>query len=142
VAIGIAIARSFASIVAHAFEVQKDGSGVKMKQVYSVIDCGFPLNEDNIKAQVESNLVYGLSAAIKNQISRTHGKTDQSNFHDYAVLRQGEVPPCQVFVMPSEEEPGGVGEPGLPPIAPALCNAIFLATGKRVRTLPFDLSSI
>lgn len=142
VAIGVAIARSFGSIVAHAFEVQKDGTGVKMNQVYSVIDCGFPLNEDNIKAQVESNLVYGLSATIKNQISRTHGKTDQSNFHDYAVLRQGEVPPCQVYVMPNEEEPGGVGEPGLPPIAPALCNAIFLATGKRVRTLPFDLSSI
>jgi isoquinoline 1-oxidoreductase beta subunit len=141
-AIGIAIAKSFGSIVAHAFEVEKQGAGVKMKQVYSVIDCGFPLNSDNIKAQVESNLVYGLSATILNQITRTHGKTDQSNFHNYAVLRQGEVPPATVFVMASEEEPGGVGEPGLPPIAPALCNAIFLATGKRIRTLPFDLSSI
>ena len=142
VAIGVSIARSFGSIVAHAFEVEKQGKGVKIKQVYSVIDCGFPLNSDNIKAQMESNLVYGLSATIQNEITRTHGKTDQSNFHNYAVLRQGEVPPATIVVMASEEEPGGVGEPGLPPIAPALCNAVFLATGKRVRTLPFDLSSI
>ncbi|MEN9386803.1 MAG: hypothetical protein RLZZ185_1544, partial [Bacteroidota bacterium] len=70
------------------------------------------------------------------------GKTDQSNFHEYTVLRQGQIPASTIFVMPSQDEPGGVGEPGLPPIAPALCNAIFLATGKRVRTLPFDLSSI
>jgi isoquinoline 1-oxidoreductase beta subunit len=142
VSIGIAIARSFASIVAHAIVVEKQKAGVKIKHVYSVIDCGFPLNPDNIKAQVESNIVYGLSAAVCNQITRTHGKTDQSNFHEYTVLRQGEIPASTIFVMPSEEEPGGVGEPGLPPIAPALCNAVFLATGKRVRTLPFDLSSI
>ena len=143
VSIGIAIARSFASIVAHAIVVEKQKSGgVKIKHVYSVIDCGFPLNPDNIKAQVESNIVYGLSAAVCNQITRTHGKTDQSNFHEYTVLRQGEIPASTIYVMPSQDEPGGVGEPGLPPIAPALCNAIFLATGKRVRTLPFDLSSI
>ena len=143
VSIGIAIARSFASIVAHAIVVEKQKSGgVKIKHVYSVIDCGFPLNPDNIKAQVESNIVYGLSAAVCNQITRTHGKTDQSNFHEYTVLRQGEIPASTIFVMPSQDEPGGVGEPGLPPIAPALCNAVFLATGKRVRTLPFDLSSI
>lgn len=142
VSIGIAIARSFASIVAHAIVVEKQKAGVKIKHVYSVIDCGFPLNPDNIKAQVESNIVYGLSAAVCNQITRTHGKTDQSNFHEYTVLRQGEIPASTIFVMPSQEEPGGVGEPGLPPIAPALCNAVFLATGKRVRTLPFDLSSI
>lgn len=142
VSIGIAIARSFASIVAHAVVVDKQKAGVKIKHVYSVIDCGFPLNPDNIIAQVESNIVYGLSAALCNQITRTHGKTDQSNFHEYTVLRQGEIPASTIFVMPSQDEPGGVGEPGLPPIAPALCNAVFLATGKRVRTLPFDLSSI
>lgn len=142
VSIGIAIARSFASIVAHAVVVDKQKAGVKIKHVYSVIDCGFPLNPDNIIAQVESNIVYGLSAAVCNQITRTHGKTDQSNFHEYTVLRQGEIPASTIFVMPSQDEPGGVGEPGLPPIAPALCNAVFLATGKRVRTLPFDLSSI
>jgi isoquinoline 1-oxidoreductase subunit beta len=143
VSIGIAIARSFASIVAHAIVVEKQNTGgVKIKHVYSVIDCGFPLNPDNIKAQVESNIVYGLSAAVCNQITRTHGKTEQSNFHEYTVLRQGEIPALTIYVMPSQDEPGGVGEPGLPPIAPALCNAIFLVTGKRVRTLPFDLSSI
>jgi isoquinoline 1-oxidoreductase beta subunit len=113
-----------------------------MKQIYSVIDCGFSVNPDNIIAQVQSNLAYGLSATIKNEITRNHGVTEQSNFHDFAVIRQGEMPDAVIHVMQNEEEPGGVGEPGLPPIAPALCNAIFLATGKRVRTLPFDLSSI
>ena len=140
--IGIAIARSFASIAAHAFEVEKQGTGVKINQIYAVIDCGFAVNPDNIVAQMQSNLVYGLSATIKNEITRNHGVIEQSNFHDFAVLRQGEIPDAVIHVMQNEEEPGGVGEPGLPPVAPALCNAIFLATGKRVRTLPLDLSSI
>jgi isoquinoline 1-oxidoreductase beta subunit len=140
--IGIAIARSFASIAAHAFVVEKQGTGVKINQIYVVIDCGFAVNPDNIIAQMQSNLVYGLSATFKNEITRNHGVTDQSNFHDYAVLRQGEIPDAVIHIIQNEEEPGGVGEPGLPPVAPALCNAIFLATGKRVRTLPLDLSSI
>jgi isoquinoline 1-oxidoreductase beta subunit len=140
--IGIAIARSFASIAAHAFWVEKQGKGIKIKQIYSVIDCGFAVNPDNIIAQMESNLAYGLSATYKNEITRNHGVTEQHNFHDYAVIRQGELPSSVIHVMQNEEEPGGVGEPGLPPVAPALCNAIFLATGKRIRTLPFDIEHI
>lgn len=141
-AIGIAISRSFASSVAHAILVEKIGAGVKIKKVFSVIDCGIALNERNIIAQTQSNIVMGLTAAIKNEITVKNGETQQSNFHDYAVLRQGEIPTVEVFVMKNEDLPGGVGEPGLPPVAPALCNAIFLATGKRIRKLPFDINQI
>ena len=141
-AVGIAIARSFSSICAHAIVVEKQGNGILIKKVYSVIDCGVAINPRNIKAQVQSNITMGLTAAIKNEITVVNGQTQQSNFHDYAVLRQGEIPEIDVFVMSSNEAPGGVGEPGLPPVAPALCNAVFLATGKRVRTLPFDISNI
>jgi isoquinoline 1-oxidoreductase beta subunit len=140
--IGIAISRSFASTVAHAIVVEKSGAGVKIKQVFSVIDCGIALNERNIIAQTQSNIVMGLTAAIKNEITVKNGETQQSNFHDYSVLRQGEIPQMEVFVMKNEDLPGGVGEPGLPPVAPALCNAVFFATGKRIRKLPFDLDQI
>jgi isoquinoline 1-oxidoreductase beta subunit len=140
--IGIAIARSFSSIAAHAFEVEKNGKGVRMKEVFSVIDCGTPVNPDNIIAQVQSNIVYGLTATIKNEIRVVKGQVQNSNFHDYAVLRQGEIPKMTVHVIESTEVPGGVGEPGLPPVAPALCNAIYNLTGKRIRTLPFDIEQI
>jgi isoquinoline 1-oxidoreductase beta subunit len=140
--IGIAMARSFSSIAAHAFEVEKNGKGVRMKEVFSVIDCGTPVNPDNIIAQVQSNIVYGLTATIKNEIRVVKGQVQNSNFHDYAVLRQGEIPKMTVHVMESTEVPGGVGEPGLPPVAPALCNAIYNLTGKRIRTLPFDIEQI
>ncbi|RXK47552.1 xanthine dehydrogenase family protein molybdopterin-binding subunit [Aquirufa rosea] len=140
--IGIAIARSFSSICAHAILVEKQGAGVTIKKVYSVIDCGVAINPRNIKAQVQSNITMGLTAAIKNEITVVNGQTQQSNFHDYAVLRQGEIPEMEIFVMMNNEAPGGVGEPGLPPVAPALCNAVFLATGKRVRKLPFDISQV
>jgi len=140
--IGIAIARSFSSIAAHAFEVEKNGKGVRMKEVFSVIDCGTPVNPANIIAQVQSNIVYGLTATIKNEIRVVKGQVQNSNFHDYAVLRQGEIPKMTVHVMESTEVPGGVGEPGLPPVAPALCNAIYNLTGKRIRTLPFDIEQI
>jgi isoquinoline 1-oxidoreductase beta subunit len=128
--------------VAHAIVVEKSGAGVKIKKVFSVIDCGIALNERNIIAQTQSNIVMGLTAAIKNEITVKNGETQQSNFHNYSVLRQGEIPQMEVFVMKNEDLPGGVGEPGLPPVAPALCNAVFFATGKRIRKLPFDLDQI
>ena len=140
--IGIAVARCFGSIVAHAMEVKKLANSYAIEHIYSVIDCGFALNPDNVIAQVESNIAYGLSATIKNEITRSHGVTEQSNFHDYAVLRQGEFPASTVSIIENQEDPGGVGEPGLPAIAPALANALFLASGKRLRSLPFDLSSL
>lgn len=141
-AIGIAIARSFSTIVAHAVTVSKQGKGVKIEKVVSVIDCGMTVNPDNIKAQTEGNIVMGLTAAIKNGITFKDGQAEQSNFHQYNVLRISEMPKTEVHIIENEELPGGVGEPGLPPFAPALCNAIYNLTGKRIRTLPFDIDNI
>lgn len=141
-AIGIAVARSFGTIVAHAVTVSKSGKGVKIEKVVSVIDCGMTVNPDNIKAQTEGNIVMGLTAAIKNGITIKDGLTEQSNFHQYNVLRINEMPKTEVYIVDNQEAPGGVGEPGLPPFAPALCNAIYNLTGKRIRTLPFDIDNI
>ncbi|MEA5141781.1 xanthine dehydrogenase family protein molybdopterin-binding subunit [Arcicella rigui] len=141
-AIGIAIARSFGTIVAHAVTVSKSGKGVKIEKVVSVIDCGMTVNPDNIKAQTEGNIVMGLTAAIKNGITFKDGQAEQSNFHQYSVLRISEMPATEVHIIDNQEAPGGVGEPGLPPFAPALCNAIYNLTGTRIRTLPFDIDNI
>lgn len=140
---GMAVARSFGSICAHAFFVSKKGNGVKIDRVVSVLDCGMYVNPDNVRAQTEGNIVYGLTAAIKNGVTFVNGQATQTNFHDYTVLRMDEMPAViDIHILENEEAPGGVGEPGLPPVAPALCNAIFSATGKRVRKLPFDLKAI
>ncbi|MDI9875546.1 xanthine dehydrogenase family protein molybdopterin-binding subunit [Flectobacillus rivi] len=141
-AIGIAVARSFGTIAAHAITVSKQGKGVKIEKVVSVIDCGMTVNPDNIKAQTEGNIVMGLTAAIKNGITIKDGITEQTNFHEYNVMRINEMPATEIHIIDSTEEPGGVGEPGLPPIAPALCNAIFNLTGKRLRNLPINLDEI
>lgn len=141
-AIGIAVARSFGTIVAHAVTVSKQGKGVKIEKVVSVIDCGMTVNPDNIKAQTEGNIVMGITAAVKDGITFKNGVAEQSNFHQYKVLRIDEMPKVEVHIIENQEEPGGCGEPGLPPIAPALCNAIFNLTGKRIRTLPFELNDL
>jgi isoquinoline 1-oxidoreductase beta subunit len=141
-AIGIAVARSFGTIVAHAVTVSKDGKGAKIDKVVSVIDCGMTVNPDNIKAQTEGNIAMGLTAAIKNGMTFKDGQAEQTNFHQYNILRINEMPKVEVHIVENSEAPGGVGEPGLPPIAPALCNAIFNLTGKRVRTLPFEIDNI
>jgi isoquinoline 1-oxidoreductase subunit beta len=141
-AIGIAIARSFGTIVAHAVTVSKKGKGVKIEKVVSVLDCGMTVNPDNIKAQTEGNIAMGITAAIKNGITFKNGVAEQSNFHQYNVMRIDEMPKIEVYLIDNQEAPGGCGEPGLPPIAPALCNAIFNLTGKRIRTLPFELENI
>jgi len=139
---GMAIARSFGSQCAHAFFVTKTGKGVKIDRVVTVLDCGMYVNPDNVRAQTEGNLVYGLTAAIKSPVTFTNGRADQSNFHDYTVLRFTEMPRQDIHLIENDEAPGGVGEPGLPPVAPALCNAIFAATGVRIRKLPFDLTNL
>jgi isoquinoline 1-oxidoreductase subunit beta len=115
--------------------VGKDGK-VKVHRVVCAVDCGRTVNPDIIKRQMESSIVFGLSAALYGEITFNGGKVDQSNFHDYEVLRMSEMPVVEVHIVPSTEAPGGVGEPGLPPAAPALVNAIYAATGKRLRKLP------
>jgi isoquinoline 1-oxidoreductase subunit beta len=140
--IGIAISKTFETICAHAVLVSKQGKGVKIEKVTSVIDCGVAVNPDQVKAQTESNIVMGLSAAMKNSITMVDGKIQETNFHLFTPLRINETPKMEVHIMQNDEEPTGVGEPGLPPLAPALCNAIFNLTGKRIRKLPFDLSDL
>jgi isoquinoline 1-oxidoreductase beta subunit len=142
---GIAVMSSFGSFVAEAAEVsvnRKEGS-VRVHRVVAAVDCGRHVNPDTIAAQMESAIVYGLTAALHGAITIDRGRVEQSNFHDYEMLRINEMPEVEVHIMPSNEAPGGIGEPGTPPIAPAVCNAIFAATGKPIRRLPIraeDLS--
>lgn len=140
-ACGIAMFRSFESMSAALVQVTQEKGAIKIVRVISVIDCGLCINPDNVKAQTEGNIVMGLSAAIRNGITFSNGKCDQTNFHQYQVLRFHEMPSIEVHIMDNQEKPGGVGEPGLPPIAPALGNAIYNLTGKRHRKLPLSLGS-
>ena len=140
---GVAVFKSFGSISACCVTVSKQGDGsIKIDKVVSVIDCGWHVNPDNVKAQTEGNIVMGLTAAIKPGITYAGGMAQQSNFHDYPIMRINEAPEMDIHIVNSGEVPGGVGEPGLPPVAPALANAIFAATGKRLRKLPIDLNAV
>jgi isoquinoline 1-oxidoreductase beta subunit len=138
---GIAVAQSFGSYVAEVAEVSVAADGTpKVHRVVAAVDCGMTVNPQTIVRQIEGGIVYGLSAALYGKITFKDGRVEQGNFHDYAVLRMNEMPKVEVHILPSSEHPGGIGEPGTPPAAPALTNAIFAATGKRIRTLPIDTS--
>jgi len=104
----------------------------------AAVDCGQTVNPLTIQHQVESAICYGLSAALYGKITHKDGRVEQSNFHDYPVLRLSEMPKVDVHLVASQEAPGGIGEPGTPPLAPAVTNAIFAATGVRLRQLPID----
>ena len=136
---GIAVAQSFGSYVAEVAEVSVAADGTpKVHRVVAAVDCGMTVNPQTIARQIEGAIVYGLSAALYGKITFKDGRVEQGNFHDYPVLRMNEMPKVEVHILPSSEHPGGIGEPGTPPIAPALTNAIYAATGKRVRSLPID----
>ncbi len=135
---GFAAWWSFFSYVAEVAEVSvENGGAIRVHRVTAVIDCGTPVNPDGIAAQVEGGIVYGLTAALKGAITLDAGRVAQSNFHDYELLRFNEMPHIDVHIVPSRELPSGTGEPGLPPIAPAVANAVFTLTGKRLRQTPF-----
>ncbi len=137
---GIAVHESFGSYVAHAAEVSVDNGVIKVHRVVCAIDCGLAVNPDNVKAQLESGLAFGLGAALHGRITFKNGEVEQSNYHDYPVLRLPEMPVVEVHIVPSTDKMGGVGEPGTPPIAPAVANAVFALTGQRLRDLPFTLA--
>ena len=139
---GVAIFKSFKTICACCITVSTVNDGVKIDRVVSVIDCGMYVSPDTVRAQTEGNIVMGLSAAIKGGIVIKRGVCQQTNFNNYHVLRINEMPEVDVHIMENDEAPGGVGEPGLPPVAPALGNAIFAATGVRLRGLPIDLETL
>jgi isoquinoline 1-oxidoreductase beta subunit len=134
---GIALAGSFQSFVAEVAEVSVEPSGnVHIHKVVCAVDCGRAVNPSIVEAQMESGIVYGLSAALYGTITVEKGRVQQSNFNDYPVLRMDTMPVIEVHIVDSKNHPTGVGEPGVPPIAPAVTNAIFTATGKRIRRLP------
>ena len=134
---GVAVHESFNSVVAQVVEVSVDAEGeLKVDRVVCAVACGLAINPDVVKAQMEGGIGFALSTALHGAITLDKGAVVQSNFHDYPLLRINEMPRVEVHIVPSQDDPTGVGEPGVPPLAPALANAIFAATGERVRTLP------
>ena len=139
VARGIAVHESFGTVCAHVAEVSVNNGKISVHRVVSVMDCGLVVNPLTVTAQVESAVTYGLSAALYGQITVKDGAVEQSNFHDYPVLRMNEMPKMEVHLIEGGTSPTGVGEPGTPPIAPAVANAVFALTGKRLREMPFKV---
>ena len=138
---GVALHQSFGAIVAQVAQVSVgDDGAIRVERVWCAIDCGFAVNPNVIRQQVESAIVYGLSAALHGEVTIEDGRVVQSNFHDYPALRIDECPAVETAIIDSAEHPEGVGEPGLPPIAPAVANAVYAATGKRLRALPLKLA--
>ena len=140
---GIAVAQSFGSYVAEVAEVSVAPDGTpRVHRVVAAVDCGLTVNPAIIARQIEGAIVYGLSAALYGKITFKDGRVEQGNFHNYPVLRMSEMPKVEVYIVGSSEKPGGIGEPGTPPVAPAVVNAIFAATGKRLRQLPIDTAML
>jgi len=140
---GLAITECFGTTVAQVVKVsKKKDTPLKIDKVWAVVDCGWYVNPDIIHAQVEGAIVMGLGAATTHEITFKDGLVEQRNFYDYKMPRITDIPPIEVHIMENDSDAGGIGEPGLPPFAPALTEAIFDLTGKRIRKLPFDMASI
>jgi len=138
---GIALHRCFGSVIANVAEVSVDtDKKIRVHRVLCVLDCGFPLNPNLIRQQMEGGIVFGLSAALRGEITVEKGQVRQSNFHNYAPLRMNECPLIVTDILPSTEHPQGIGETGTPSIAPAVANALFALTGQRLRSLPLKLA--
>ncbi len=137
--LGIAVHESFHSFVAQAAEVTvADDGSFKVDKIVCAVDCGIAINPDIIVAQMEGGIGYALGTALRDKVTLTDGVVDQSNFHDYEPLRISDMPKINVHIVASDAPPSGVGEPGVPAVAPAISNAIFAATGRRLRSLPFS----
>src|SRR5258708_17749381 len=135
---GVAVHESFGSICAQVAEVSLNGNEIRVHKVTAAYDCGLVVNPLTVEAQLQSAVAFGLSAALFGEITLKDGRVAQSNFHDYRVLRMTEIPLLEMHLVPGGEKPTGVGEPGTPPVAPAVANALFALTGKRARALPPD----
>jgi isoquinoline 1-oxidoreductase subunit beta len=140
---GLAVTECFGSMVAQVVKVSRgQNEKLRIDKVFALIDCGWYVNPDIIRAQLEGSIVMGLGAAISHATTFKDGMAVENNFHSYPMPRINEIPEIEVHIMENDEKPGGVGEPGLPALAPALCNAIFDLTGKRIRKLPFKLNEV
>lgn len=138
---GIATFASFGSYFAEVAEVSIKGDSFKIDRIVAAVDCGQIVNPESVRSQTEGAIIYGLSAALKNEITIKNGAVEQTNFDGYDPIRINEAPPIEVHLTQSKEDPGGMGEPGLPPLAPAVANAIFAASGQRLRKLPFQFKA-
>ena len=139
---GVALSTGNGSYVAQIVELSVDNQKLRVHRVVCAIDCGLAVNPDGVVAQMESSIVFGLTAALYGEITFEKGRVKQSNFHDYKMLRMNEMPVVEVHIVPSSDKMGGAGEPAVPAIAPALCNALFAATGKRIRNLPIQTEDL
>jgi len=118
-------------------DVAPDG-GVRVHRIVCAIDCGIAVYPNQVRSQMEGGAIYALTAALYGKITLDKGRVQQSNFHDYPMMRIAEAPKVETIIVDSGQAPGGLGEPGVPPVAPAVTNALFALTGKRIRTLPID----
>jgi len=140
-ALGVAVHESFGSYVAQVAEVSVDQGRPRVHRVVCAVDCGLAVNPDGVRAQMEGAVVFGLTAALHGEITFAQGRVRQGNFDDYPLLRIDEMPRVEVHILPSTAKMGGIGEPGVPPVAPAVTNALFRLTGQRVRHLPIRLET-
>ena len=133
----------FASYMAHVAEVEvaKDGA-VRVRRVVCAVDCGTVVNPDTVRAQIQSAIIFGITAALHGEITLKDGRVQQTNFDTYQMLRMNEAPAIEVYIVSSLEPPGGMGEAGTSLIVPAVANAVFAATGKRLRKMPVDPAAL
>jgi isoquinoline 1-oxidoreductase beta subunit len=137
---GAAVYYAHGGWAAQIAEVSVDANGrIRVHRVVCAVDCGFAVNPDTLAAQIEGGIAFGLTAALKSKITLDHGRVEQTGFRDYPLLTIAEMPLVEVHVVASGEDPTGAGECGVPPIAPAVANAVFAATGRRLRSLPLRL---
>jgi isoquinoline 1-oxidoreductase beta subunit len=139
---GLALMEGYTTHLAQVIEISIEAGRLKVHRIVCVVDCGQMVNPGIVESQIESGIIFGLSAALWGEITIAGGKVQQSNFNDYRVLRGNELPAIDVQLLPSDASPGGIGEPSVALVAPALCNAIFAATGKRIRTLPIGSQAL
>ena len=140
---GVSLQFVFATYLAQVAEVEvsRDGA-VRVRRVVCAVDCGIVVNPDTVRAQIQSAVIFGITAALHGQITLKGGRVEQSNFHDYQMLWMNETPAIEVYIVNSADPPGGMGECGTSAIVPAVTNAIFAATGKRLRKLPVDAAAL
>jgi isoquinoline 1-oxidoreductase beta subunit len=141
-ALGVAVHESFGSYVAQVSEVSQDNLKIRVHRVVCAVDCGIAVNPLSIVAQMESCITFGLGFTLHSKLTIKEGQVEQSNYHDYQVLRLNEMPRVEVHILPSSEKPGGIGEAGVPPTAPAVANAVYALTGQRLRELPLQLEGV
>ena len=140
---GIALQFVFATYMAQVAEVEVSKEGaVRVRRVVCAVDCGTVVNPDTVQAQIQGAINFGITAALHGEITLKNGRVEQSNFHNYQMLRMNEAPAIEVYVVESSEPPGGMGEAGTSLIVPAVANAIFAATGKRLRKMPVDTAAL